>query len=76
MTDLLMIPVAPPPLSLDTTIVLVNEHVPVLPDSSVSERRHKDREERLSVVLWRRPVVTLHYFLLETLITLKEWTLK
>ncbi|XP_046891582.1 vacuole membrane protein 1 [Hypomesus transpacificus] len=45
-------------------------------DSSVSERRHKDREERLSVVLWRRPVVTLHYFLLETLITLKEWTLK
>uniref|UniRef100_A0A4W5QC07 Vacuole membrane protein 1 n=1 Tax=Hucho hucho TaxID=62062 RepID=A0A4W5QC07_9TELE len=45
-------------------------------DSVVSERRQKDREERLALVLWRRPIVTLHYFLLETFITLKEWTLK
>uniref|UniRef100_A0A674EQB5 Vacuole membrane protein 1 n=1 Tax=Salmo trutta TaxID=8032 RepID=A0A674EQB5_SALTR len=45
-------------------------------DSAVSERRQKDREERLALVLWRRPIVTLHYFLLETFITLKEWTLK
>uniref|UniRef100_A0A667YPB5 Vacuole membrane protein 1 n=1 Tax=Myripristis murdjan TaxID=586833 RepID=A0A667YPB5_9TELE len=45
-------------------------------DSSVRERRQKDKEERLSLVLWRRPITTLHYFLLETLIKLKEWTLK
>jgi hypothetical protein len=42
----------------------------------VSERRQKDREERLALVLWRRPIITLHYFLQETFITLKEWTLK
>ncbi|XP_077467036.1 vacuole membrane protein 1 [Stigmatopora argus] len=45
-------------------------------DSSIRERRQRDKEERLSLVLWRRPVTTLHYFLLETLIKLKEWTLK
>ncbi|TMS07292.1 Vacuole membrane protein 1 [Larimichthys crocea] len=45
-------------------------------DSSVKERRQKDKEDRLSLVVWRRPVTTLHYFLLETLIKLKEWTLK
>ncbi len=46
------------------------------PDASVRERRQKDKEDRLSLVLWRRPVTTLQYFLLETLIKLKEWTLK
>lgn len=45
-------------------------------DPSVSEKRRRDREERLSLVLWRRPILTLNYFLLETLITLKEWTIK
>lgn len=45
-------------------------------DASVRERRQKDKEERLSLVLWRRPVITLHYFLLETFIKLKEWTFK
>uniref|UniRef100_A0A8D2ZS20 Vacuole membrane protein 1 n=1 Tax=Scophthalmus maximus TaxID=52904 RepID=A0A8D2ZS20_SCOMX len=45
-------------------------------DSSIRERRQRDKEERLSLVLWRRPVTALHYFLLETLIKLKEWTLK
>uniref|UniRef100_A0A3B3VQX3 Vacuole membrane protein 1 n=1 Tax=Poecilia latipinna TaxID=48699 RepID=A0A3B3VQX3_9TELE len=39
-----------------------------------TERRQKDKEDRLSLVLWRRPVVTLRYFLLETLVKLKEWT--
>uniref|UniRef100_A0A1A7YLS8 Vacuole membrane protein 1 n=1 Tax=Iconisemion striatum TaxID=60296 RepID=A0A1A7YLS8_9TELE len=43
-------------------------------DLSVRDRRQKDKEERLSLVLWRRPVTTLQYFLLETLIKLKEWT--
>ncbi|CAI5694165.1 unnamed protein product [Oreochromis niloticus] len=45
-------------------------------DLSLRERRQKDKEERLSLVLWRRPVTTLHYFLLETLLKLKEWTFK
>ncbi|XP_034024671.1 vacuole membrane protein 1-like [Thalassophryne amazonica] len=42
----------------------------------VRERRHKDKEERMSLVLWRRPVTTLQYFVLETFIKLKEWTIK
>ncbi|XP_051934512.1 vacuole membrane protein 1 isoform X2 [Hippocampus zosterae] len=45
-------------------------------DSTIRERRQKEKEERLSLVLWRRPVTTLHYFLLESLIKLKEWTIK
>uniref|UniRef100_A0A3Q2R4D4 Vacuole membrane protein 1 n=1 Tax=Fundulus heteroclitus TaxID=8078 RepID=A0A3Q2R4D4_FUNHE len=44
------------------------------PDLSSRERRQRDKEERLSLVLWRRPVVTLRYFLLETLVKLKELT--
>lgn len=43
-------------------------------DSSVKERRQRDKEDRLSLVVWRRPVTTLHYFLQETLVKLKEWT--
>lgn len=46
------------------------------PDSALKERRQKDKEERLSLVVWRRPVTTLHYFLLETFVKLKEWTYK
>uniref|UniRef100_A0A3P8YVH1 Vacuole membrane protein 1 n=1 Tax=Esox lucius TaxID=8010 RepID=A0A3P8YVH1_ESOLU len=45
-------------------------------DTLVSERRQKDREKRLSLVLWKRPIVTLQFFLLESLIIIKEWTLK
>ncbi|KAK1138886.1 vacuole membrane protein 1-like [Acipenser oxyrinchus oxyrinchus] len=44
--------------------------------ASLSERKQKDREERLSLVLWKRPRITLQYFFLETLIDLKEWTIK
>ncbi|NWU79298.1 VMP1 protein, partial [Onychorhynchus coronatus] len=46
-------------------------------DSSVlSERKRREREERLNIVLWKQPLVTLQYFCLETLINLKEWTIK
>ncbi|KTG35301.1 hypothetical protein cypCar_00036045 [Cyprinus carpio] len=45
-------------------------------DSSLRERKQQDREERLSLVLWKRPFTTLQYFFIETLITLKEWTWK
>ncbi|XP_061106465.1 vacuole membrane protein 1-like isoform X1 [Conger conger] len=41
---------------------------------SLEERKQRDREERLELLLWRKPLVTLHYFLLESLITLKDWT--
>ncbi|KAJ7422152.1 hypothetical protein WISP_38999 [Willisornis vidua] len=53
------------------------QHNGSFPDSSVlSERKRREREERLSIVLWRQPLVTLQYFFLETLINLKEWTIK
>ncbi|XP_077338236.1 vacuole membrane protein 1 [Lithobates pipiens] len=46
-------------------------------DSSfLNEKRRRDREERQSIVLWRKPFITLQYFFLETLINLKEWSLK
>uniref|UniRef100_A0A673LWD7 Vacuole membrane protein 1-like n=2 Tax=Sinocyclocheilus rhinocerous TaxID=307959 RepID=A0A673LWD7_9TELE len=45
-------------------------------DSSLRERKQQDREECLSLVLWKRPFTTLQYFFIETLITLKEWTWK
>lgn len=45
-------------------------------DSLLKERRQKDKEDRLSLVLWRRPLTTLQYFLLETLIKLKELAYK
>lgn len=45
-------------------------------DSAMKERRQKDREERLSLVVWKRPLTTLQYFLLEALIEVKEWTFK
>ncbi|XP_029303546.1 vacuole membrane protein 1-like isoform X2 [Cottoperca gobio] len=40
---------------------------------SVDERKQRDREERGTLVLWKKPLLTLHYFTLELLITLKEW---
>ncbi|KAM9498779.1 vacuole membrane protein 1-like isoform 1-T3 [Salvelinus alpinus] len=40
---------------------------------SLCERKQRDREERVSLVLWKKPLVTLHYFLRELLITLKDW---
>ena len=46
------------------------------PDAAARERRQKDKEGRLSLVLWKRPVTTLQYFLLETLVKLKELALK
>ncbi|CAB1352514.1 unnamed protein product [Coregonus sp. 'balchen'] len=40
---------------------------------SLRERKQRDREKCVSLVLWKKPLVTLHYFLLELLITLKDW---
>ncbi|XP_043355606.1 vacuole membrane protein 1 isoform X2 [Dermochelys coriacea] len=40
------------------------------------EQKRRDREERQNIVLWRQPLITLQYFFLETLINLKEWTIK
>ncbi|XP_064425050.1 vacuole membrane protein 1 isoform X3 [Latimeria chalumnae] len=44
--------------------------------SSLREKRKEEKEERESIILWRRPVITLQYFFLETLINLKEWTIR
>ncbi|XP_065818764.1 vacuole membrane protein 1-like [Labrus bergylta] len=40
---------------------------------SVIEMKQRDREERESLVMWKNPLLTLYYFTLELLITLKEW---
>ncbi|XP_031166719.1 vacuole membrane protein 1 isoform X1 [Sander lucioperca] len=40
---------------------------------SVDERKQRDSEERETLVVWKKPQLTLHYFTLELLITLKEW---
>ncbi|XP_054481675.1 vacuole membrane protein 1-like [Anoplopoma fimbria] len=45
-------------------------------DLSVDERKQRDREECETLVLWKKPVLTLHYFTLELLVTLKEWLLR
>lgn len=63
-------------IDIDTSSAVCQGDCVCSPDSSVRERRQRDKEERLSLVVWRRPVTTLHYFLLETLIKLKEWTFK
>jgi len=34
--------------------------------------RHQEREEREKIVLWRKPITTLHYFLLELILLLRE----
>lgn len=39
----------------------------------VDDRKQRDREEREALVLWKKPLLTLHYFTLELLITLKGW---
>ncbi|XP_030293540.1 vacuole membrane protein 1-like isoform X2 [Sparus aurata] len=40
---------------------------------SVDERKQRDVDERENLVLWKKPLLTLYYFTLELLITLKEW---
>ncbi|TMS14312.1 Vacuole membrane protein 1 [Larimichthys crocea] len=41
-------------------------------DLSVDERKQRDIDERATLVLWKKPLLTLHYFTLELLVTLKE----
>ena len=33
-------------------------------------------QERESIVLWKRPLTTLHYFLVELLLNIQEYTFK
>nr|XP_033778713.1 vacuole membrane protein 1 [Geotrypetes seraphini]XP_033778714.1 vacuole membrane protein 1 [Geotrypetes seraphini]XP_033778715.1 vacuole membrane protein 1 [Geotrypetes seraphini] len=44
--------------------------------SLLNERKKRVREERQSIVLWKQPLITLQYFFLETIVKLKEWTIK
>ncbi|XP_070591475.1 vacuole membrane protein 1 [Erythrolamprus reginae] len=48
----------------------------VLESSVSSEQRRKEREARQSIVLWAKPILTFQYFFLETLLNLKDWTIK
>ena len=43
---------------------------------SVSMAREKLKEERESIVLWRKPLTTVHYSVRELLITVVEWIQK
>ncbi|XP_048412764.1 vacuole membrane protein 1 isoform X2 [Stegostoma tigrinum] len=43
---------------------------------TLNEKKVRDREERETLVLWRRPMITLQYFLLEAVVNLKEWALR
>ncbi|XP_078404341.1 vacuole membrane protein 1 isoform X1 [Cetorhinus maximus] len=43
---------------------------------TLNERKLRDQEERESIILWRRPIITLQYFFLETIVDLKEWALR
>nr|XP_019941059.1 PREDICTED: vacuole membrane protein 1-like [Paralichthys olivaceus] len=43
------------------------------PECPVDETKPRDTEEQETPVLWKRPLLTLYYFSLELLITLKEW---
>lgn len=40
------------------------------------EVRDEERHERESLVLWRRPITTIHYFLLELLLDIQEYASK
>jgi len=38
----------------------------------MKEQRHKERDERKKIVIWRKPLTTLHYFILEILELIKQ----
>ncbi|XP_076024515.1 vacuole membrane protein 1-like isoform X1 [Genypterus blacodes] len=40
---------------------------------AMNERKQREKEERETLVLWKKPLVTLHYFTLELLDTVQEW---
>uniref|UniRef100_A0A3Q2GJU4 Vacuole membrane protein 1 n=1 Tax=Cyprinodon variegatus TaxID=28743 RepID=A0A3Q2GJU4_CYPVA len=42
----------------------------------VEEKKQRDREDQESLVLWKKPLLTLYYFSLEMLITLNGWILR
>uniref|UniRef100_A0A3B3YLG3 Vacuole membrane protein 1 n=1 Tax=Poecilia mexicana TaxID=48701 RepID=A0A3B3YLG3_9TELE len=44
-----------------------------LTDLPEEEKKQRDKEDHESLVLWKRPLLTLYYFSLELFITLKGW---
>uniref|UniRef100_A0A3B3X7Z0 Uncharacterized protein n=1 Tax=Poecilia mexicana TaxID=48701 RepID=A0A3B3X7Z0_9TELE len=42
-------------------------------DLPEEEKKQRDKEDHESLVLWKRPLLTLYYFSLELFITLKGW---
>lgn len=59
--------------SLDIGLCVQDLPVPLDQKLSVDERKQRDVDERENLVLWKKPLLTLYYFTLELLITLKEW---
>lgn len=45
-------------------------------DSKMKMMREAERQERESIVLWKRPITTLHYFTVELILNIKEYTIK
>ncbi|XP_078786569.1 vacuole membrane protein 1-like isoform X3 [Oryzias latipes] len=42
-------------------------------EASLEEMKQRDREEREELWLWKKPVLTLRYFFMELLVTLRGW---
>eukprot|EP00111_Clytia_hemisphaerica_P024941 TCONS_00073486-protein len=38
----------------------------------LKEQRHQDREQRKKIVIWRKPLLTIHYFILELFELIKQ----
>lgn len=38
----------------------------------MKEQRHKERDERKKIVIWRKPLTTIHYLILEIFELIKQ----
>ncbi|XP_071944239.1 vacuole membrane protein 1-like [Antedon mediterranea] len=46
---------------------------PIVPHPRERERRQQEREERASLTVWRKPIQTVYYFLLEICVIMVGW---
>ena len=42
-------------------------------DERIRQERKMERENRQNIVLWRKPLLTMQYFMLELIITIQEY---
>ena len=45
-------------------------------DHQMKKMKEADRLERENIVLWKRPITTLHYFTIELCLDIKEYAIK